>query len=93
MRIITALCRSCLALMLLGGVCAAWPKSGQAATLVEKGQPRAVIILPEKPSPLVESAARVLRDHIKEVSGAELPIRTEDRIKATHPGADVGPGR
>ncbi len=80
MRIITALCRSCLALFLLGGVCAAWPKSGQAATLVEKGQPRAVIILPEKPSPLVESAARVLRDHIKEVSGAELPIRTEDRI-------------
>ena len=51
-----------------------------AATLVEKGQARAVIIVPEKPSPVVDNAARVLRDHIKRISGAELPIRTEDRI-------------
>jgi hypothetical protein len=56
------------------------PEAGQAATLVEKGQPRAVLIVPEKPSPVVESAARVLREHIKQMAGAELPIRTEDRI-------------
>src|SRR5262249_20908277 len=36
--------------------------------------------LPERPSPLIESAARVLRDHIRQMSGAELPIRTEDRV-------------
>jgi Domain of unknown function (DUF4838) len=54
--------------------------SGRAATLVEKGRPRAVIVLPEKASPVVESAARVLRDHIRQMSGAELPIRGEDRI-------------
>ena len=54
--------------------------SGQAATLVDKGQARAVIILPAKPSPVAESAARVLRDHIKEMSGAELPIRSENQI-------------
>jgi Domain of unknown function (DUF4838) len=53
---------------------------GRSATLVEKGQARAVLILPEKPSPVVEAAARVLRDHIKQMSGVELPIRTEDRI-------------
>jgi hypothetical protein len=53
---------------------------GRAATLVEKGKARAVIIVPEKPSPVVEHAARVLRDHIKQMSGAELPIRTEDRV-------------
>lgn len=51
-----------------------------AATLVEKGQARAIIIVPEKPTPVVENAARVLRDHIKQMSGAELPIQTEDRI-------------
>jgi hypothetical protein len=53
---------------------------GRAVTLVEKGQARAVIILPEKPSPVAEGAARVLRDHIRQMSGAELPIRTEDGI-------------
>lgn len=51
-----------------------------AITLVEKGKPRAVIVLPEKPSPVAEGAARVFRDHIKQMSGAELPIRMEDQI-------------
>lgn len=52
----------------------------QAITLVENGQARAVIVLPEKPSPVIEGAARVLRDHIRQMSGAELPIRREDRM-------------
>jgi hypothetical protein len=55
-------------------------RAAHAATLVDKGQPRAVIILPDKRSPIVESAARVLRDHIRQMSGAELPMRTEGRI-------------
>ncbi len=54
-----------------------------AATLVEKGQPHAVVIVPERPSPIVANATRVLRDHIKQMSGAELPIRTEDKIKGS----------
>jgi hypothetical protein len=62
-----------LALLLLSG-------PAQAATLVEKGQARTVIIVPEKPSPVVDNAARVLRDHLKQMSGAELPIRNEDKI-------------
>src|SRR5438270_13997174 len=68
-----------LALLLLSGFFMV-PSQATAATLVEKGRARAVIIVPEKPSPVVENAARVLRDHIKQMSGAELPIRTEDRI-------------
>jgi hypothetical protein len=56
---------------------------GQAVTLVEKGQARAVLVLPEKPSPVIEVAARVLRDHIRQMSRAELPIRTEDRVTGT----------
>jgi hypothetical protein len=68
-----------------------------AALLAEKGRARAVIIVPEKPSPAAENAARVLRDHIKQMSGVELPIRTEDRITGS-PTADqawvlVGEGK
>jgi hypothetical protein len=54
--------------------------AGQAVTLVEGGKVRAVIILPEKPAPVVAAAARVLRDHIRQISGADLPIQNEDRI-------------
>jgi len=68
-----------LLVALLSGCFVAHPQA-TAATLVEKGQARAVIIVPEKPSPVVANAARVLRDHIKQMTGAELPIRTEDRI-------------
>lgn len=55
----------------------------QAVTLVEKGQARAVIIVPTKPSPVAASAARVLRDHIRQMSGTELPIQREDQIKGS----------
>jgi hypothetical protein len=70
---------------------------GQAITLVEDRKPRAVIILPEKPTPSLEAVARVLRDHVKQISGAELPVRTEDRITGS-PRKDeawvlVGAGR
>jgi hypothetical protein len=69
----------------------------RAATLVEKGRGQAVIIVPQKPSPVVERAARVLRDHLRQMSGATLPIRTEDQIKGS-PTRDqawilVGEGR
>lgn len=53
---------------------------GRAVTLVESGQPRAVIILPDKPSPAAEGAARVLRDHLRQMSGAELPVRREGKV-------------
>ena len=73
------------------------PTRATAVTLVEKGQARAVIVVPERPSPVVEGAARVLRDHVKQMSGAELPIRTEDRVTGS-PTADrawvlVGEGK
>lgn len=72
-----------LACRLLSGFLALFILTGpatHAATLVEKGQPRAVIILPEKPAPAVEAAARVLRDHIRQMSGAELPMRKENQV-------------
>jgi hypothetical protein len=56
------------------------PSPATAVTLVEKGKARAVIVVPEKASPVVENAARVLRDHIKQISGAELTVRGEDKM-------------
>src|SRR5262249_9513554 len=68
--------RAILAVILTATVSAT---PGRAVTLVEKGQARAVLILPEKPSPVIEVAARVLRDHLRQVAGAELPIHTGER--------------
>lgn len=69
----------------------------QAVTLVEKGKARAAIIVPEKPSAVVAGSARVLRDHIRQIAGAELPIRTEDRITGSatqdQPWILVGEGK
>lgn len=47
---------------------------------MEKGQPRALIIVPTQASPVSHDAARVLRAHLQQISGAELTIQTEDRI-------------
>ncbi len=66
-----------VALLLLA---TAFVTPSRAITLTDKGQPRAILIVPEKPSPVVEAAARVLRDHIRQMSGAELPIRKEDQV-------------
>lgn len=66
-------------LLAIQAILAAAPPA-TAATLVDKGQTRAVIVVPVKPSPIVQGAARVLRDHIRQMSGAELPIHTEDKI-------------
>ena len=55
-------------------------------TLVEQGRPVAVIVLPSNRPGSVErndanlAAARLLIDHLREMSGAELPIRRENEI-------------
>jgi hypothetical protein len=71
---------ACLALCLVGSFMAVPPKMALAATLVDNGQPRAVIIIPDNPSPVVEAAARVLQAHIKQMSGADLPIHREGQV-------------
>jgi hypothetical protein len=74
-----------LPLIMAGLICAgaasAQEKAVGGLTLVEKGQPRALVVLPEKPSPVVQNAAQVLRSHIKQMSGAELEIISEDKVK------------
>ena len=53
-----------LSLILLSGILLP-PGIARAVTLVEKGQARAIIVMPDERSPIVVNAARVLRDHIK----------------------------
>lgn len=61
-------------------VLAIFTATSDAFTLVEKNQPRAIIILPSKSSSVAETAARILRDHVRQMSGAELPVRNEDQV-------------
>ncbi len=50
--------------------------SGSENLVVESGEPRAQIIISEEPERLVRLAAEELRDYVKKISGAELPVRT-----------------
>ena len=45
--------------------------------LVENGQPRAEIVLPENPTRMQRVAAQEFRDDMEKISGARLPIVTE----------------
>lgn len=58
-------------------------------TLVRDGRASAVIILPEKPSPAAREGARVLKEHILQISGADLPIAAESEIDGA-PSAERG---
>lgn len=48
-----------------------------APSIVEDGQPKAQIVIADKPPRTVKLAAAELRDLIKKISGAELPIVTK----------------
>lgn len=65
---------SCILLML--GIFA--PPFSHAATLVRDGQPVAVVALPAKPDDSESLAAKVLIDHIKQMSGATLETAAVD---------------
>lgn len=53
-----------------------------APMIVEDGQPRAEIVIAEKPERAVRLAAAELQDCVKKMSGAHLPIVTEPSGKA-----------
>ena len=56
---------------------AAWIGSVQAAPcIVEKGQPRAEIVIAERPVRSVRLAAAELQEYVQKISGARLPIVT-----------------
>jgi len=53
-----------------------------AATLILNGRPRAVIVLPAEPSRAASEGARILADHLQQMSGARLKICREDGLGA-----------
>lgn len=68
----------CLACCIMPGI----QSASAAVTLVENGQARAVIVLADAPSPAAELGSRILRDHLRQISGAELKIMKESAAAA-----------
>jgi hypothetical protein len=50
---------------------------------VEDGRARAVIILSDAPSPAAKLGARILQDHLKQISDATLPVKKESDVSGS----------
>ena len=59
--------------------------------LVEKGQPKAVIVVPAQAPDQVREAATLLQDYLQRISGAKLDIR-DDAVPVSGPCIAVGNG-
>src|SRR5262249_48077262 len=53
-----------------------------AVVLVQDGEPKATIVLPEVDSPVAKRASVMLQSHLKQITGATVPIRTERDLTA-----------
>jgi len=62
-------------------LCVSGEFAAGAVTLVENRQPRAVIVTSDQPARATKFAAQILRDHIHQISGAELPIQRESALR------------
>jgi len=81
--------RSCLLIAIL-----ATTNAFAGLDVVRDGRPVAMIVLPDKPSPTERLAAEELQGHVKLISGAELPIRSDatqgPRVLIGRAAAEVG---
>jgi len=77
------------AVLLLAGAAGGAGSPPQALTLAADGRPQAVIVLPGAPSSSAKEAARILADHLREITGAEFKTVSEEKL----PGATVRDGR
>jgi hypothetical protein len=82
--------------LLLAGLCVVCPLAGLPADdvaplrIVDGGQARAVIVVPEDAAATVSGAATELQDYIEQVSGARLEIVSEADAQTTGPCIAVG---
>jgi hypothetical protein len=60
--------------------------AAQKITLVKKGVPKTVIVIPQKPTIVEIQAAKVLQDYMKRISGASIAI---DHDSITHKGGEI----
>jgi hypothetical protein len=65
------------------------PVSGQPVTLVRDGKAQAVIVTADQPSSAAREAAKVIQANLKRMSGAELPIIAEGKLKARRQGENL----
>ena len=62
-----------------------------ATTLAENGKARCSIVVAKDAAAPEKTAARELRDYLRQVTGADFPIRTESQVKPNAPQILVGP--
>lgn len=74
--------RSCIRLGLLF-LPLLFPPPLRAGPLVKDGKPRAILILPAQPTPAASQAARILQEHVLQISGATLKISSEKDVAGT----------
>lgn len=72
-------------LIFLGSLSGTWCPAAHF-TLTEDGEAKSVIVLADAPSPAIKTAASVLHDHIRAISGAELKIMTASAVQADQQG-------
>jgi hypothetical protein len=65
---------------LAGGIVALLSSSAFGLTLVQAGRPISLIVLGDKPAPAQRMAAQELQYHLKEMTGAVVPIVTEGEV-------------
>lgn len=69
-----------LSILLVGVFLCCANRVKAVVTLVSDGRPRAVIVLPAKPSRVADEGAKILTDHIQQISGARLKVMRENEI-------------
>lgn len=75
-------------LLLVSGVTA------EPTILVKEGRPNAIVVVPQKPTKLIQSAAEELVEHVEQMSGARLPVKPESSLtdaEKNGPLVAVGP--
>lgn len=76
---------SCLILFALPSITQA-----ETVTLVADGRSDYVLVLPREPQPSEQTAARELQDFLRQVTGVELPIRSETEVTEATPQIVIG---
>ena len=66
------------------------PPFALALDIVRDGKPVAVVVTPEKPDAVSKEAARLLRQYVKECTGAELTV-VEEPVAQAGPKVYIGP--
>ena len=68
------------------------PAASSECLLVERGEARAAIVVPDEPSPTVRRAAEELAHYVERISGAVVPVVPDGRVDG-RTRIDVGPTR